>query len=262
MRRLLLGVFAAILLLGSSFAQDTSSAPASASTSQAQPGSVQSGSVQSGQPTSSLRLAPGSVIPVQLTKTVDAKKAKTGDEVEAKVTSDLKSQSGEVIVPKDTKVVGRVTEAQARSKDQKESEVGIAFDHAVLKDGSLAPLPMSIQAVIAPPNRNPDNAVSGAPGGTRASAGPGVPGRAGNPSGSMAGPPPTPGENLPGDQSSANGGNGNPNITAQTRGVVGLADYSLSTPANATQGSVVSSEKGNVKLENGTLMLLRVNQTP
>src|SRR6201997_5302769 len=99
-----------------------------------------------GQPNT--RLAPGSVIPVQLTKTIDAKKAKTGDPVEAKVTQDLKTDNGDVLVPKDTKVVGRVTEAQARSKDQKESQVGIAFDHAVMKNGGDVPLPMSIQAVI------------------------------------------------------------------------------------------------------------------
>ena len=44
---------------------------------------------QSGQPAVSAsvpRIGSGSVIPVQLVKTVDAKKAKTGDEVEAKVT--------------------------------------------------------------------------------------------------------------------------------------------------------------------------------
>ena len=33
----------------------------------------------------------------------------------------------------------------------------------------------------------------------------------------------------------------------------------LSDAANATEGSLVSSEKNNVKLESGTLLLLRVN---
>jgi hypothetical protein len=94
------------------------------------------------------RIAPGSVIPVELTKGIDAKKAKTGDEVVAKVTQDMKTTNGEVLVPKDTKVVGRVTEAQPRSKEQKESEIGIAFDHAVMKNGSEMQLPMSIQAII------------------------------------------------------------------------------------------------------------------
>src|ERR1700757_3794302 len=108
-------------------------------------------SATAGSPTGTTRIAPGSVIPVELTKGIDAKKAKTGDPVEAKVTMDLKTNSGEVLVPKDTKVVGHVTEAQARSKEQKQSELAIAFDHAVVK-GDQMQLPMSIQAVIAPQN--------------------------------------------------------------------------------------------------------------
>jgi hypothetical protein len=34
----------------------------------------------------------------------------------------------------------------------------------------------------------------------------------------------------------------------------------LSTATNPKDGSLITSEKNNVKLENGTLMLLRVNQ--
>ncbi len=112
------------------------------------------------QATGPRRIAPGSVIPVQLTKTIDAKKAKAGDEVVAKVTMDMKTNSGEVIVPKDTKVMGHVTEAQARNKEQKESQVGIAFDRAILKDGEVS-MPMSIQAVIAPPTNNANNGGGG-----------------------------------------------------------------------------------------------------
>ena len=55
------------------------------------------------QASAGLRIAPGSIIPVQLTKTIDAKKVKTGDE--AKVTQDLITGNGEVVLPKDTKVV-------------------------------------------------------------------------------------------------------------------------------------------------------------
>jgi hypothetical protein len=40
-----------------------------------------------------------------------------------------------------------------------------------------------------------------------------------------------------------------------------MSDLKLVTAApDATQGSLVSSEKNNVKLESGTIMLLRVNQ--
>jgi hypothetical protein len=50
-----------------------------------------------------------------------------------------------------------------------------------------------------------------------------------------------------------------PRITAQTEGVVGISDLKLTPPPTANQGSLLSSEKNNVKLESGTLMLLRVN---
>jgi len=43
--------------------------------------------------------------------------------------------------------------------------------------------------------------------------------------------------------------------------VVGISNLTLSPAASpSAQGSVMSSEKNNVKLESGTLMLLRVNQ--
>ena len=88
------------------------------------------------QPANRMRIAPGSVIPVQLSKTLDAKKLKPGDEVYAEVTQDLKAGNGEIIVPKNTKITGKVTEAQARNKQEKESQVGIAFDHAGSKRAS------------------------------------------------------------------------------------------------------------------------------
>ena len=133
------------LTCGVALAQSASpSSNSSTPQPQAQPGTPQN-SAQSATPGQHpTRVAPGSVIPVQLTKTVDAKKAKTGDEVVAKVTMDMKTQSGDVLVPKDTKVIGHVTEAQKREKDQKQSELGLAFDHAVTKDGNTMQMPMSI----------------------------------------------------------------------------------------------------------------------
>jgi hypothetical protein len=68
---------------------------------------------------------------------------------------------------------------------------------------------------------------------------------------------PNAGSNMPRDTQT--GTNARPPITAQTEGVVGISDVKLTTPAPANQGSLISSEKNNVKLESGTLMLLRVN---
>jgi hypothetical protein len=220
-----------------------------------------------GQNTGGPKLAPGSVIPAQLTKGVDAKKAKTGDEVVAKVTQDMKSSSGDVLVPKDTKIVGHVTEAQPRSKEQKESQVSIAFDRAVMKNGSEMQLPMSIQAIIGPQNNNPNAAggndqASGAPGYSSPNASSGTAasgsGRASG-AGSAAQPTPssTAGGAVPNDSQAEAGGR--PQISGQTQGVVGISNLKLSPASNPSQGSVVSSEKNNVKLESGTLLLLKVN---
>lgn len=253
-KHLAIAVLSAAFLCRMSPAQNQAPSSADAGPaagSQAQPGSPR---------LAPARLAPGSVIPVQLTKTVDAKKVRPGDEIVAVVTHDLKSNTGEVVVPKDTKIMGHVTEAQARTKEQKESEIGIAFDHALTKNGELKQ-PMSIQAIIAPLDNN-----SSDDGGTNRS-GPAVGGGTAtspmsNRNAAMGGspppPPPSPGA-APGTE--ATGGNGTrAPINGNTQGVIGMPELKLeATAQNAALGSVVSSGKGNVKLESGTLMLLRIN---
>ena len=257
----------ATALAQSPSATDASATQASPQSSPEPTGQPQSQTTpQTNSPTtaaaSAPRIAPGSVIPVQLTKTIDAKKAKPGDEVVAKVTMDLKTNSGEVLVPKDTKVTGHVTEAQARSKDQKESQVGIAFDHAALKDGSVA-LPMSIQAVIAPTNN--ENSGSGvdqgpAAGGGSAPTSPMGAGRSGGMSGSGQAQASTPSPNaVPTTGTDTQQSNARPQINGNTQGVVGISDLKLDAGQNPTQGSVLSSEKNNVKVESGTMLLLKVN---
>jgi hypothetical protein len=209
-----------------------------------------------------VRIAAGSVIPVQLAKTIDAKKAKTGDEVIAKVTMDMKSNSGDVLVAKDTKVIGHVTEAQARNKEQKESEVGIDFDHAVTKTGEMQ-MPMSIQAVIAPPSMNSNNGNSGSDQSGAAAPGSAPSATASSPGRNMGGGSTTPNPNAPANTMPANtttDANARPQITAKTEGVVGFSNMTLAPAPNAAQGSLLSSEKNNVKLEGGTMMLLRVTQ--
>jgi hypothetical protein len=209
---------------------------------------------------SSPRLAPGSVIPVQLTKTVDAKKAKPGDEIVATVTHDLKSNTGEVIVPKDTKIMGHITEAQARTKEQKESELGIAFDRALTKNGEMRQ-PMSIQAIIAPLD-NSSSADRGNSQGAPVTGGSTASSPMGSRNTAMGGAPP-PSPPSPGAATGTDataGSSARPPINGNTQGVIGMPELKLEANAqNAPLGSVMSSGKGNVKLESGTLMLLRVN---
>ena len=116
---------------------------------------------------------------------------------------------------------------------------------------------MSIQAVIAAPNQNSGNETQAAgraapptSAGTSSGNTGGRPGAAGMP---QSAPAPAP---AGGDSNSA----ASPPITANTQGVIGISNYTLSNPGEPTQGSLVRSEKENVKLESGTFLLLRVNQ--
>jgi hypothetical protein len=262
MARILYTVLAAILLCGSLLAQSTDSMrsgppqqPAAAQPTPA-PSAPAQASATTAAGGSASRIAPGSIIPVQLLKSIDAKKAKSGDEVIAKVTQDMRNRAGTLVVSKDTKILGHVTESQARSKQQKESHVTIAFDHAVLKNGEQMQMPMSIQAIVAPPNRSPSSQASNADlptygsaqGVTGASANAGA---MGSPAGQAPGLPQQPGELASGQPQ--------PQITRNTQGVVGIPDLKLSAAPDSAQGSRLSSEKNNVKLDDGTFLLLRVN---
>ena len=269
MRSILAALFSMALLCGAALTQQTpppnpdtqtprSNEQPNQPTQQGQ-SSAQAAANQQ-QSSSTPKIAPGSVIPVQLSKTVDAKKAKTGDEVVATVTQDMKTNSGTVLVPKDTKVIGHVTEVQSRNKEQKQSELGIAFDHAVVK-GDQMQLPMSIQAVIAPPS---NNSAAEAPEGTPSTAGGGAASSptAGSRAGASGASPSAQQSNPPGAASeSSPQGEARPPITGNTQGVIGISDVKLeSASQNSQQGSLLTSEKNNVKIEKGTFMLLRVNQ--
>ena len=244
--------------------QTTTEPQSAPSAPQAQPAAT---NPATGPANQNAKIAPGSVIPVELTKTIDAKKAKTGDEVVAKVTQDMKSSGGDVIVAKDTRMVGHVTQVQPRSKEQKESEVGIAFDKAVSKSGEVN-LPMSIQAIIAPLNNNTSaSSDGGAPPSAPVSGGATATSPMGSRNAPMEGSGPAPSPSaVPSTGTNASSGgnsgnNGRPPINANTQGVIGMPDLKLDANIqNATQGSLVSSEKNNVKLESGTMLLLRVSQ--
>jgi hypothetical protein len=270
MNRILMAVFTAALLCGSLLAQSpaTESAPEQpqqipTAEQPAAPSTPVQATPAQAAPASGPRIAPGSVIPARLTKSISAKKAKKGDEVVATVTQDLRNNAGTILVPKDTKIIGHITEAQASSKQQKESQVAIAFDRAVPKSGEPMTMPMSIQAIIAPPNRNPAN-TNQQPSGYPGSETGGVPPNSSGRQGSMGGgtPPTASAPQTSGGAPSEvpAGTQAQPQITGNTQGVVGIENLKLSAAPDATQGSVVSSEKSNVKLDDGTFLLLRVNQ--
>ena len=242
-------------------AQANSSTSAEA-TSQAAP----SGKHGNAQVASASRLQSGSTVQAELSKPVDVRKNKPGDEVVAKTTQDVKSD-GKVVLPKGSKIVGKVTQAQARAKGQDESQLGIAFDHAILKDGTQMPVSFAIQAVgnsesAASAGAADDSAMMagnaggmarGSGSGTAGSRG-GLVGGAGSTAGGVA--------NTTGSVAGANTGtNVAGGLTSTSQGVVGMPGMTLSSVASSstTAGSMISSSSSNVRLDSGTRMLLRAN---
>jgi hypothetical protein len=91
-------------------------------------------------------LGAGTTIPAMLDKWVDARKSKVGDEVVAQTTEPVR-EHGQVIIPKGSKIFGRVTEAKSRTTEDPNSVLGITFDHAVLKKGGELRLRVMIEAI-------------------------------------------------------------------------------------------------------------------
>ena len=96
-------------------------------------------------------LEEGSILYAELSKTVDAKKAKTGDPVNAVLLADVLAH-GKVVARRDSKLVGHVTEAQPHSKDVPESRLGIVFDKLILKGGQEIPF-VSVLLALSPAPR-------------------------------------------------------------------------------------------------------------
>jgi hypothetical protein len=247
---------------------DKSGATASSNTST-------STSAKAGQ--SSAALSSGTAMNASLSQPVDAKKNKPGDQVTAKTTEATKSE-GKVVIPKGTKLIGHVTECKQRSKEEKESALGIVFDKAVLKNGEEIPLNVTIRALAAAQTAA-SNSVSnddlsagggtvgsarasggGALGGVRSTAGAAagtVTNTAAN-AGGVAGGAVNSTVNAAGATRGAIGGlNAAGQLTSNSQGVFGLEGLTLSSAAsNSTQGSVITSTSKNVHLESGTQLLL------
>ncbi len=230
-------------------------------------------------------LASGSAIHAELTKPLDARKAKPGDAVEAKVTQDVRS-NGQVVIKHGTRLVGHVTQAQARANGASSTALGIAFDQAEPKGGPAIPVHAVIQAVAAAqsnlaasgdeemmptpamgsmgspaPARSGGGGLVPAVGSTVGAAGNGagnVGGLAGNTLGSTANAAGSVAGNVAGDAAhvatNASGG-----LTGTAQGVTGLPGVVLNSAASsATSGSVMTSGGKDLHLDSGTQLLLRV----
>lgn len=207
-------------------------------------------------PTSADAPPSGAILSVELSKSLDAKKAKANDRVEAKTATDLLAH-GHIVVPRNTKIVGHVTDAKAHSKASPDSMIGITFDRMLLKGGREVLLQMVVQAIARPlqfgsPEGNMPRADR--PGGVTTPGQRGPLGDASTQSPPYSYPgdiPPTPDPMAPNRTSDSTV----IPLSPTSKGVVGLKGLSLDASGPA---AVLSSNTGNVHLDSGTQLILRV----
>lgn len=228
----------------------------------------------------------GSYMLVELSNGLKAKKLKVGDKVKAEVSQDVVAH-GKVIIPVETKLIGHVTEVSRRDSEHPESRLGIVFDRIQLKHFHDINFEAVVQAVAQPVIRHsrvdepsqmlPPSMIGGGmrdtgavPTGGRGGAGTqnrtvtNIGPSSGGASLTQFEAPITVKESPSTHAESAGAllevaSNGKPMSVGMPQGVFGLKGLSLSTaPSASTPGPVIVSNTENVKLDEGTQVLLHV----
>ena len=134
MKRLCVSAVLAVLSISLCFAQSTTPPAAGAQGTSAQAA-----------PSNPDNQIKGS-FPVRLEKSIDSKKLKEGDTVVCQTVTAVHSRSG-LMIPSGAKVIGHVTQAQARSKGDSDSTLAITFDKIEYAKGEEIPMKGTLQAV-------------------------------------------------------------------------------------------------------------------
>lgn len=174
--------------------------------------------------------------PVKIVKTLDSSKLKDGDAVQLETAGSFKLVDG-TVVPKGTRVEGKVVMAKSRSKGDPESQLTLTFSNIAL-GGKEVMISGTVQAVYPPvEEQSPDMADAGTSAG-----------------GSMKGA----GASAVGITNAKNGSNmessSNPQnvMNLKATGVQGMHDLSL-------DNGVITSKGKNVKLGGGVRMVVHAD---
>ena len=96
---------------------------------------------------------PVSTMLAVLTSSLESRSAIAGQEFTLKTISDVMVDD-KLVIPKGSKILGHVTEAVTKGKDQPQSELLLVIEKAVRPNGSEVPLQGIIAALAAPPRSN------------------------------------------------------------------------------------------------------------
>lgn len=209
-------------------------------------------------------LQAGTNLEAQLQSMVDVKKSKVGDEVVLKTTKTIK-QNGEVIVPKGSQLIGRITEIKQKTKDNATSKVGMVFDRIQGKN-----LDMPINASIISVATAQVSAAAGdlfagdVSGGSSTSGGASSGGRSTGGNGLLGGVGSTVGGVVNTTTSTVGSVAGTAtNTVGQTTGTLGRTvnglQISQSASGSASSSSTISAQGKDVKIEKGATFQLRLD---
>ncbi|MDE1177198.1 MAG: hypothetical protein PW789_11440 [Edaphobacter sp.] len=194
----------------------------------------------------------------EFTKNIDTKKAKAGDEVDAKTTADAKLPDGNAI-PKGTRLVGNVVEVTPKSKEQKNSHLVISLNRAVTKDGKDMPIRAAVTSVTGPAMAQSMDMPS--PGGGMApSAGGGGGSSAGASGGGASSAPSSQPMPTATGSTEASAQQGAMLKSAQDRVPVGnMPNVMLSAPTTPESAGVLDAQNQNISISNGTKFTVNVS---
>lgn len=200
---------------------------------------------------------PVSTVFAVLTKSVETKTVAVGQELTLRTISDV-SVNGEVIIPRGSQLLGRVTEANTKSREV-DSSISVVIEKAIKADGSVLPV-QAIIAAVAAPRKNSlatdpafemmhsnEPKMTGATSASTASSGTLSPSSKSSSNAAVA----TAGVEGAADES--------PTLNENSQGALGYEGLSLSWRLLTPPPVTVFATKGkNLKLEAGTQMLLRM----
>jgi hypothetical protein len=216
-------------------------------------------------------------VSAELTKKLDTRHAKVGDEVLARTTRAATLTDGSKL-PRGTKLIGKVTEVHPRSKAEKSSHIAFALDHAVLHDGREVPIHAVLTSVTAASplvDTSEDVSmlpVAGAQGGGRASVGSGLLGGAGNAAGGVASGVTNTAGQIGGAARSGVGSlmnnvhasegvvsNAGASGSVERVPVANLPGVTLSSSADMSNSGSLDASGKNIDLESGTKLMMNVS---
>lgn len=207
-------------------------------------------------------LESGTSLDAKLLSTLDVKKTEVGDRVVLKTTESIK-QDGKVVVPKGTKLIGRVTQIQEKTKENSMSKISMVFESLQNKN-LTAPINASIVSItnVRGNAQAADLFGADAMGSSRtttstgSSSGGGLLGGATNTVGGVLN---TTTNTVAGVTNTVgNTANGATNTLSRT---VNGIQISQSANVSAQGSSTFSAQNKNIRLEKGTTFQLQLNES-